>query len=154
MAQDDARGYLRESRVVGGIDRVGAVRGPVMGEGSVEVELSLINKLQDCVSKDRLGERSGGEAGVVSDGGAIGWSVGVDGTEAPEPFRAAVLDEGDGEAGDIAGEGGHGGFGVGLLRADESCEEDDGGDGSAKHAFSRTGCGFQAAKLWTAEPTW
>jgi hypothetical protein len=52
MAEDDACGDLREARVVGGVDGVGADFGPVAGERGVEVELALIDELEDGVGED------------------------------------------------------------------------------------------------------
>ena len=98
MAEDDARGDLLEPRVTGGIDRVGAVFWPVMGEWCVQVELALVDEFEDSVGEDGFGEGGGRETGVVGNGGASG---GINCTEAPERCSAAVFDQSDGEAGDV-----------------------------------------------------
>ncbi len=157
VAEDDACGDLGELRVFGGVDGVRSVGGPVVSEWGVEVELSLVDELEDGVGEDGFGERGGRETGVVGYGSVGG---GIDGPEVMQPGCVAVLNECDGQAGnvgllqksgDVAGEGGDGVFGSRLLCMRQSGEEEGRGDGSMKHAFSKRsvdfeGRGFRQAK--------
>ena len=95
MAQDDARRDLVEARIICRIDD--PLR-PVVGKWRVEIELPLIDQLQDGVGEDGFTKRCSTEAGAIGDRLA---SCGVDGAEAVDPAGAAILDEGNGEAGNV-----------------------------------------------------
>ncbi len=98
VAEDDARGDLLKAWIVCRVNRIGAVCGPVVGEGSVEIEFALVDEFEHRIGEDGLRERGGREAGVVGYGNV---GDGIDGSEAAEPSGAAIFNESDGDAGNV-----------------------------------------------------